>query len=708
VAIDDLRLAIRRRPVALAAIFLSLTALAAFRLGDPPPRVPVASTKVVVLPDPRAPISTATPVLPAYQTFGTKVGSIETGPVLRRAARIALGERAFTSPELLVDHLRPAREGGIAAARARAGGEGEEAVEALALELSRSLSVHAIARQQIVEIRVAAETPAEAAFLSWAVAEAAHQHHGERMRREADAMRARLVDEIARIRARLEEVVAEERAVAAPTLERLEARGRLLAVLATQLGEEEVRLRVAGARHRLGFSLDGLDPLTPPAIWLQERHLLALALESARFEQLVRSTSLASRHPDLQRQETEVRTLAARLARLDAAKNAFGERQRAAVLRRDRLRISIEHSVLVERRERLEEETRAWRREVAGARAGGESQAVGRELAALATLERRVRWFAEGLGSPIVLLSPAMGAYRPPPPLSRGLLLALIAGVALIATLAGAAARERWRDVLRGRRDVEERLGLPLLGVIPAAHASLADPATPEEATTAGISALAAGLSAAVGAPERRVVAVASASAGEGRTTVAVEVAAALARRGRRVVIVDGDLRTPGIAARLGLPPGPGLATCLLGTASGAPVLEEIFETALPGLDALPSAPLTGDALAILDPARLRELFAALADRYDLVIVDTPSLARAGDVLSIAGAVDGVLLVAASHRTLRSKVAEARRVLESAGGRVLGAVLAGFPSSPEAAFSRRAEGELFLPPADRVRRSIAV
>jgi len=707
-AIDDLRLAIRRHPVALAAILLAVTALAAARLGERPPSVPVATTKVVVLPDPRAPVSTATPVLPAYQTFGTKVGSIETGPVLRRAARIALGELAFTSPELLRGHFRSAIAAGVAAARDRFG-VGEEAVEALARELARSLAVTPVARKQIVEIRVRGASAAEAAFLSWAVAEAAHQHHGDRMRREAGAVLARLETEAELARARLVEAIEHERSAAAPALGRLEARGRILATLATRLDEEETRLRVAAARHRLGLPLDALDPLAPSAAYLLERHRVSVALATARFDRIALSASLSTGHPDLARQDARVRTIEARLARFDAAGNTSGERRRAERLRRDRFELAIERSVLAERRERLAEETATWRRELALAeRAGEESAAIRREMAELSRLERRVRWFAEGLGSPIVLLSPATGAFRPADPPSRGLLLGLLLGVAIVAILAGATFLERWREVLRGRRDVEERLGVPLLGVIPPVRASLADPETADDAATSGIAALAASLCDGVRASERRVLAVTSAAAGEGSSSVAIELAAALARRGRRVAIVDGDLREPAIAARLGLPPGPGLASCLVGAGAEEPGLEEMFETALPGLHAATSAPLPGDRLAVLDPARVGELLGALAGAYDHVIVDTPAIARAGDALAIGSAVDGVLLVAASHLTPSSQVAEARRLLESAGGKVLGAVLAGFPSSPAAAFSLRADGELPPAPTGRIRRTVAV
>lgn len=707
-AIDDLRLAVRRHSVAIAAILLAATALAAVRLADRPPSSPIASTTIAILPDPRAPISSATPVLPAYQTFGTKVGSIETRAVLRRAAQIALGERPFTSPELIAEHLAPRIEAGIAGARSRIA-EGEEiadAVEELAGELGRRLSVKPIPRKQIVEIRVEGGSPAEAAFLSWAVAEAAHQHHGERMRREGSAIRARLSVEIERARAELSVEKERESARPAPTAGELEVRGRLLAALAGRLGQDEVRLRIAFARNRLGIPADGFDPITASSAFRQERHFLVLALESARFELLVRSTVLSATHPEMVRDEAAVMRLAGRIASLDAARSAIGERRRIAALRKDRFELALERSALEDRREWLARETEAWQRSVAAATGAREAtESLHERIASLTALDRRVHWFAEGLGSPIVLLGPAMGSTLPPPPLPPGALLLTLALIFVAALLAAAVGIERMRDVLRGRRDVEDRLGVPLLGVIPEARArsSASDPY--ESGATPGFEPLAASLVDGADALSRRVIAVASAEAGEGRTTVAIALAAALARRGRRVVIIDGDLRAPALGQVLGLPPGQGLLPCLIGAGEDVPVVGELFGTAIPNLDALTGEALAADDLAILSPPRLRELLGTLADAYDHVIVDTPSLAWAGDALVIGGAVDGVLLVAASHRTARARVAEARRLLEAAGGSVLGVVLAGFPHTPAAAFSLRAEGSAPPTPSSRVRSS---
>ncbi len=682
--------------MALTGIIVS----AGGQFADPPQVERVAVTKIVILPDPKAPISTATPILPLYQTFATKLGSIETGVVLGRAAELALGDRAFASTELRTKRLRASIASGVEAARGRFG-QGGEGRTALVEHLGRSVSAHHIARKQIVEIRVVGSDADEAAFLSWAVAEAAHQHHGARMRNATSTVRARLSAEIERAEIELATARSDERDSMALSSSRIELKGRVIALLEGQLAEEDLRLCLAEARHRLGLPPVGFQPRTLPAGFLRERRQLVFALESKRIDGLVRAQLFSSDHPDLQRLEREIRALGERLARLDQAGSALVERQLAAALEEEGRDLVLEREVLAERKAWLAERRGEWIAAIGTSRLRDERiLSLEQSVASLRKVERQTQWFGEGLGSPIVLLSPAMGVFHLETDSKRGLLWISIA-LAIGGVLACAVALERMRDVLRGCRDVEERLGVPLLGVVsedPALAAAPLEDGYSLEAG-AGVGAIAAALCDSTAGPQRRIVAIASAEPGEGRTTVAIHLAVALARRGRRVVLVDGDLRAPAIPDRIGLPRGSGLSACLIG--ADGPVLTEemLFETPIPTLDVLPSGPLAEETVPIFSAPRLGQLIATLAASYDHVIVDTPSLARAGDALAIAGAVDGVLLIAKSHCTPRVRVAEARRLLESSGGRVIGAVLSRTPGVPAAVAARAAEG--LWPPLDR-------
>src|SRR5262249_37678364 len=146
---------------------------------------------------------------------------------------------------------------------------------------------------------------------------------------------------------------------------------------------------------------------------------------------------------------------------------------------------------------------------------------------------------------------------------------------------------------------------------------------------------------------------VASAVAREGKTTVAVNLAAALARKGARVVLVDGDLRMPRIHELLNLPNRAGLSTLLetrldarriiegsLSQAerSGGPgsAVEYLSSTSLENLSVLTSGPPPESPVQLLEGDRMPRLLKELADTAEFVILDTPPINRVGDALSLA------------------------------------------------------------------------
>src|SRR3984957_2329148 len=138
-----------------------------------------------------------------------------------------------------------------------------------------------------------------------------------------------------------------------------------------------------------------------------------------------------------------------------------------------------------------------------------------------------------------------------------------------------------------------------------------------------------------------KVVVVTSAMAGEGKSTVSCNLAAALAQRGRRVLLVDADLRSAGIQEQLGMRPGRNTVF-----ATGAAQYSRYQPIqALPNLHVVPTGFRPTDPHEVLDTARVKQLMEAWAAEYDHVIIDTPPVLLFADVLVMAARADGVIFV---------------------------------------------------------------
>lgn len=164
-------------------------------------------------------------------------------------------------------------------------------------------------------------------------------------------------------------------------------------------------------------------------------------------------------------------------------------------------------------------------------------------------------------------------------------------------------------------------------------------------------------------------VAVCSARAGEGRTRVASNLAAALARAGLSVLLVEADARRPALAVRFGKPAAPGLSELLQGRAELAAL---DLSSGVAGLEVLVGGaawPGVADRLASAEGVAL---FAGLTAGRDHVLIDTPPLLESADGAAVAAAADGVLFLAGS-RASEADVEEALSRLRRAGARVLAA-----------------------------------
>jgi non-specific protein-tyrosine kinase len=197
-----------------------------------------------------------------------------------------------------------------------------------------------------------------------------------------------------------------------------------------------------------------------------------------------------------------------------------------------------------------------------------------------------------------------------------------------------------------------------------------------------------------------RTIMVTSALQQEGKSTTIANVAIALARAGRRVVLVDLDLRRPVLARFFGLN-GPGLTQVALGQSPLEEALTPISLTDPPArgrrfarrrgangngaltrellgqLEVLPSGPIPPDPGEFVSSPALGRILHALRERADVVLVDAPRALHVGDVIALSSRVDGIVVVARSKALRRRTLAELSRLLAPVRTRALGFVVTG-------------------------------
>ncbi len=274
--------------------------------------------------------------------------------------------------------------------------------------------------------------------------------------------------------------------------------------------------------------------------------------------------------------------------------------------------------------------------------------------------------------SPKVLLNTVVGAF-----------LGVILGVGLALLF------ERLDRRLRDPKEIEEMFDRPILGAIPESRelerSGAAQPALgPAEAESFRM--LRANLRYFNIDRDVQSVLITSAAPGDGKTTVAWNMAATAAGAGAKVVLIEADLRHPRLGGSLGLLGAPGLSTLLAGQAAPSDVVQEIpVREKAPGaegrtLDLLLAGPLPPNPSDLLESDRMRQVLAQAEDRYDLVVVDTPPTSIVSDAIPLINQVGGVIVVGRLGKTTREAATHLRNQLRNLDAPVLGVVVNGIGS----------------------------
>ena len=182
-----------------------------------------------------------------------------------------------------------------------------------------------------------------------------------------------------------------------------------------------------------------------------------------------------------------------------------------------------------------------------------------------------------------------------------------------------------------------------------------------------------------------RMYVVSSPNASEGKTTVCSNLGVALARSKRRVVLVDGDLRKPGLNRAFDVPNAHGLRDILRGEESlvNTPTEELCQPTAIPNLHVVTAGTGSEEVVEMLHSPRLSELLARLSQEFDIVLIDTPPMLHMADARIFAGHVDGAILVLRAGTTSREQATTARDLFEHDRVRMVGTILNGFDPRSE-------------------------
>ena len=285
---------------------------------------------------------------------------------------------------------------------------------------------------------------------------------------------------------------------------------------------------------------------------------------------------------------------------------------------------------------------------------------------------------AGGVGvNNVSVVDPADVPQSPSSPrLMVNLIVSILAGICIGGALAFAL--EQMDEAIADPVEVERRLGLPLLGTVPKVSADM----TPRDALLDRKSELVDAYLAVQtnlafttehGVP--RTFAVTSTRPAEGKSTTALALATTLVRGHRKVILVDGDMRSPSIHHLGGVDHNRGLSNFLAGDDN---ISTLTFEMSDLGFTAMSAGPIPPNAAELLTGTRLSVLFERLLETYDHVVVDSPPVMGLADAPLIASRVEGVIYAVESHGIRSSLVKTALARLSSANARIIGGVLTKF------------------------------
>lgn len=270
----------------------------------------------------------------------------------------------------------------------------------------------------------------------------------------------------------------------------------------------------------------------------------------------------------------------------------------------------------------------------------------------------------------VFIIDKAMGGVPSSQSLSHNLLKALALGLGL--GIAAAMLLEHLDDKIRSAEHIETITGLSVLGAIPKVRNVETQLADPRSALCEAHRSLCTALQFTTESGMPNILTLTSAGPGEGKSLTANAIARHFASLGRKVLLIDADLRNPSQHVKLGCGNSFGLSNYLTG---GCTPPEAMQKTEIPSLAFIASGPLPPNAADLLGGSRLVSLLSIGLEVFDLIIIDGPPVLGLADAQLLSSAASGTLFVVAAGATRKALVRGSIRRLQLSRGSLIGAVL---------------------------------
>lgn len=439
-----------------------------------------------------------------------------------------------------------------------------------------------------------------------------------------------------------------------------------LVALSTELAEAtgdrvEAQARLESVRGRAGESQESLDNNALNQLRAERAKL------DAEYQRLM--TQFEPAYPPAQALRSEIQDIEASIQReerrvggaVEVAYNAARQREDALSAR-----VAELESEFLDQRERSIDY-----------RVLGRDVDTNRQLYDALLQRYKEIGIAGGVGTNnISIVDEAELPLRPSSPrLLLNLLLSLIGGLAVGAI--AAFLLDQSDETLADPSDIEGLVGLPLLGSVPKLADEVPSEAVldPKSTIVDAYLAVQTSLQFSTESGVPRSFAVTSTRPSEGKSTTALALATLLARSQRKVVLVDGDMRSPSVHHLIETGHDKGLSTYLSGNAKASDLLTPVTKF---GFHAMTAGPIPPNAAELLTGGRLSALLEELAEDFDHVVIDAPPVMGLADVPLIAGRVEGVIYAVEAHGIRMGMVRTALQRLVSSNARILGVVVTKF------------------------------
>jgi len=171
-----------------------------------------------------------------------------------------------------------------------------------------------------------------------------------------------------------------------------------------------------------------------------------------------------------------------------------------------------------------------------------------------------------------------------------------------------------------------------------------------------------------------RVIGLTSALSGEGKSLTAVNLAFTLAQLDKRVILIDGDMRRPTLAEKIGIQKKPGLSSFLTGQSSLEVLIQKYISGEKEMFDVIAAGQNPPNPVELLSSERMTEMFELLRSTYDYVILDLPPVGEVSDAMAVANQIDGLLLIVRQNYCDRNVLGNAARLFAFINTKILGVV----------------------------------